>query len=128
MHSQGIKPFIHTAIFIFVIIICVNYVIKIRLKISITASNSILLLNILSNQMLRQLFFKSLYSKIPLLSCLSSKYTSDEAICHFKAFAIILIPLIDSNNVHSDIQVNNNKLNTCTLNNEKAFCWVIYSL
>lgn len=126
MHSQGIKPFIHTAIFIFVIIICVNYVIKIRLKISITASNSILLLNILSNQMLKQLFFKSLYSKILLLSCLSSKYTSDEAICHFKVFAIILIPLIDSNNVHSDIQVNNNKLNT--LNNEKAFCWVIYSL
>lgn len=126
MHSQGIKPFIHTAIFIFVIIICVNYVIKIRLKISITASNSILLLNILSNQMLKQLFFKSLYSKIPLLSCLSSKYTSDEAICHFKVFAIILIPLIDSNNVHSDIQVNNNKLNT--LNNEKAFCWAIYSL
>lgn len=126
MHSQGIKPFIHTAIFIFVIIICVNYdVIKIRLKISITASNSILLLNILSNQMLKQLFFKSLYSKIPLLS-LSSKYTSDEAICHFKVFAILLIPLIDSNNVHSDIQVNNNKLNT--LNNEKAFCWVIYSL
>lgn len=120
MHSQGIKPFIHTAIFIFVIIICVNYVIKIRLKISITASNSILLLNILSNQMLKQLFFKSLYSKILLLSCLSSKYTSDEAICHFKVFAIILIPLIDSNNVHSDIQVNNNKLNT--LNNEKAFC------
>lgn len=126
MHSQGIKPFIHTAIFIFVIIICVNYVIKIRLKISITASNSILLLNILSNQMLKQLFFKSLYSKILLLSCLSSKYTSDEAICHFKVFAILLIPLIDSNNVHSDIQVNNNKLNT--LNNEKAFCLVIYSL
>lgn len=126
MHSQGIKPFIHTAIFIFVIIICVNYVIKIRLKISITASNSILLLNILSNQMLKQLFFKSLYSKIHLLSCLSSKYTSDEAICHFKVFAILLIPLIDSNNAHSVIQVNNNKLNT--LNNEKAFCWVIYSL
>lgn len=126
MHSQGLKPFIHTAIFIFVIIICVNYVIKIRLKISVTASNSILLLNILSNQMLKQLFFKSLYSKIHLLSCLSSKYTSDEAICHFKVFAILLIPLIDSNNVHSDIQVNNNKLNT--LNNEKAFCWVIYSL
>lgn len=123
MHSQGLKPFIHTAIFIFVIIICVNYdVIKIRLKISITASNSILLLNILSNQMLKQLFFKSIH----LLSCLSSKYTSDEAICHFKVFAILLIPLIDSNNVHSDIQVNNNKLNT--LNNEKAFCWVIYSL
>lgn len=127
MHSQGLKPFIHTAIFIFVIIICVNFdVIKIRLKISITASISILLLNILSNQMLKQLFFKSLYSKIPLLSCLSSKYTSDEAICHFKVFAILLIPLIDSNNVHSDIQVNNNKLNT--LNNEKAFCLVIYSL
>lgn len=100
MHSQGIKPFIHTAIFIFVIIICVNYVIKIRLKISVTASNSILLLNILSIQMLKQLFFKSLYSKIHLLSCLSSKYTSDEAICHFKVFAILLIPLIDSNNVH----------------------------
>lgn len=126
MHSQGIKPFIHTALFIFVIIICVNYVIKIRLKISITASISILLLNILSNQMLKELFFKSLYSKIHLLSCLSSKYTSDEAICHFKVFAILLIPLIDSNNAHSDIQVNNNKLNT--LNNEKAFCWVIYSL
>lgn len=123
MHSQGLKPFIHTAIFIFVIIICVDYdVIKIRLKISITANDSILLLNILSNQMLKQLFFKSIH----LLSCLSSKYTSDEAICHFKVFAILLIPLIDSNNVHSDIQVNNNKLNT--LNNEKAFCWVIYSL
>lgn len=76
--------------------------------------------------MLKQLFFKSLYSKTHLLSCLSSKYTSDEAICHFKVFAILLIPLIDSNNAHSDIQVNNNKLNT--LNNEKACCWVIYSL